>query len=52
LFITLQHNDVSIKVEVGDVIEENSIDMETEEIHTPSACTIKEVEPKVSFVFR
>jgi hypothetical protein len=50
--ITLQLNDVSIKVEVGDVTEENSIDMETEEVYTPSACSIKEVEPKVSLVFR
>jgi hypothetical protein len=50
LFITSQHNDVSIKVEVDDVIEENSIDMETDEVYTPSACSINKVEPKVSFV--
>jgi hypothetical protein len=45
LFLTLQHNDVSIKVE-DDVIEENSIDMETDEVYTPSACSIN----KVSFL--
>jgi hypothetical protein len=48
----LQQNDVSIKVENDDVIEENCIDMETDEVYTPSACSIKEVEPKVSFDFR
>jgi hypothetical protein len=53
LFLTLQQNDVSIKVENDDVvIEENSIDMETEEVYTPSACSIDKDEPKVSFAFR
>jgi hypothetical protein len=53
LFITLQQNSVAVKVEVDDdVIEENSIDMKTDEVSALSACSIEEVEPKVSFFFR
>jgi hypothetical protein len=52
LFITLQQNSVAVKVEIYDVIEENSIDMETDEVYTPSACSIDKGEPKVSFAFR
>jgi hypothetical protein len=52
LFITLQQNNIAVKVEVDDVIEENFIDMKTEEVYLPSACSMKEVEPEVSFAFR
>jgi hypothetical protein len=52
LFIPLQQNSVAVKVEIYDVIEENSIDMETDEVYTPSACSIDKDEPKVSFAFR
>jgi hypothetical protein len=33
------------------VIKENFIDMETDEVYTPSACSINKFEPEVSFVF-
>jgi hypothetical protein len=52
LFITLQQNDVFIKVENDNVIEENSIEMDIDEVYTPSACSINKAEPKVSFVFQ
>jgi hypothetical protein len=51
LFITSQQNHVAVKVEDDVVIEENSIDVKTDEFHAPSACSVKEVEPKVSFGF-
>jgi hypothetical protein len=52
LFITVPQNSVAVKVEVDDVIEENSIDVKSEEIYIPSACSRMEVEPEVSCAFR
>jgi hypothetical protein len=51
LFIILQQNIVAIKVE-NDVLEENSIDMETDEVYASSACSLNKAEPEVSFVLR
>jgi hypothetical protein len=34
------------------LIEDNPIDVETDEVCAPAACSVKEAEPKVSFVLR
>jgi hypothetical protein len=53
LFITLPQNNVAVKVESSDdVIEENSIDLKTDQVYAPYVCSIEEAEPKVSFAFR
>jgi hypothetical protein len=53
-FIILQPNIDIIKVENDADIqsEGGSIGMETEEVHIPSAFSVKEAEPKVSHIFR
>jgi hypothetical protein len=52
LFIILQQNIDLIKVEnEADVQSEDSIDIQTDEVCTPTAFTIKMAEPKVSLVF-
>jgi hypothetical protein len=51
LFITLQKNFDAIKVENDFLIKENSIHVKTDKTYAPAACSIKEAELRVSFVF-
>jgi hypothetical protein len=50
----LQQNNDAVKVEndVDVQSEENSIDVKTDEVYTPFACSMKEAAPKVSLVYR
>jgi hypothetical protein len=49
LFIALQQNTDTIKVENDSLIKENSIDVKTDQICAPAACSIKEAELKFCF---
>jgi hypothetical protein len=53
-FTILQQNVDEMKVEssVGNLSEEDSIDMKSEEIYTPSAFSVNETKPEVSLGFR
>jgi hypothetical protein len=59
LFVILLQNRDTVKVDDDDdddddddLSEKYAIDMQTEEVYTPSAFSISEAEPKVSYVCR
>jgi hypothetical protein len=43
---------MNVENDDDDLIEDNPVDVETDEVCAPAACSIKEAEPKVRFVLR